>query len=78
MYAIRSYYESRVSLGQPPEDEKRPPDVVGVEQVQQPGGRLLDPAGKPVPVLPLHVVREGLDLEILLHVDREDLSYNFV
>jgi len=57
----------------PPEDEKRPPDVIPVEKLQQSCGGFFNAGWEFMPISFRDQIRKRLDLEIFLDIDGESV-----
>ncbi len=69
--ACDALHQVGVALRDPSQDEERAARVVAGEQLEQPVDVLLHAAAGALPLGARDVRRQGLDLEVLFHVDGE-------
>jgi hypothetical protein len=67
-------HQVAVPLGHPAEDEERAGDAVLGEQIEQTVGVAHDPRFHAGPLIARHHLGEGVDVEVVLHVDREEVD----
>jgi len=60
-----------ILLGDPPEDKEGGTGAVCVKEVENFVGAAYNPGRVVIPLLPRNLIPEGVDVKVVLHVDRE-------